>query len=162
MASISANGSKGHHKFTLELTEGNYDINNNTSPVEFTFKISPLQTGWNWSGWSNKISYKVIIDGAEYTGTIGSYNGSSTVTLKSDTKTVYHEADGSKSIDFSFTVTDTSGQSYTCGNASSSGSMTLTTIPRASSVSSITGGTIGQTLTVNIYHEQVVVLHTML
>ena len=135
MATITANGSKGHHKFTLEVTESNYSVNNNTSDVSFTFKIAPIQSGYNWSGWGSYISYTITIDGTNYTGTIGSYNGSSTVTLKSDSKTgILHNNDGTKTIDFSFSVTDTSGQTYTCGNASKSGTLILTTIPRASSI----------------------------
>jgi len=135
MATITANGSKGHHKFTLEVTESNYSVNNNTSDVSFTFKIAPIQSGYNWSGWGSYISYTITIDGTNYTGTIGSYNGSSTVTLKSDSKTgILHNNDGAKTIDFSFSVTDTSGQTYTCGNASKSGTLTLTTIPRASNI----------------------------
>ena len=150
MASVTGNGSKGHHSFTLEVVENSYDINNNSSEVGFTFKISPRTSGYNWSGWGSKISYKVTIDETEYTGTIGNYNGSSVVTLKSGTQPVGHNNDGTKTINFSFSVTDTSGQSYTCGNASGSSTLTLTTIPRTSSISSITGGALGQNISISI------------
>lgn len=152
MASITGNGSKGHHSFTLEVNEiaNSQNITNNTSDVSFTFKIAAITSGYNWSGWASKIKYTITINGTTYTDSIGSYNGSSTVTLKSGTQTIQHNNDGTKTISFSFSVTDTSGASYTCGNASASGSLTLTTIPRNSTISSITGGTIGQTLTVNI------------
>ena len=50
-----------------------------------------------------------------------------------------HNNDGSKSIGFSFSVTDNSGQSYTCGNASASGSMALSTIARKSTINSVFG-----------------------
>ena len=150
MATITANGSKGHHKFTLEVTESNYSVNNNTSDVSFTFKIAPIQSGYNWSGWGSYISYTITIDGTNYTGTIGSYNGSSTVTLKSDSKTgIQHNNDGTKTISFSFTVSDTSGQSYTCGNATKSGSLVLTTIPRASQIG-VTNADIGSSTNITI------------
>lgn len=130
MASISANGSKGNHKFTLTVNETGTDTSKNTSTVSFSFVLSSIQTGWNWSGYSSKISYTVKINGTSYTGTISSYDGKSSVTLKSGTQTISHSADGSKSISYSFSVTDTSTVNYTCGNASKSETLALTTIPR--------------------------------
>lgn len=135
---ISANGSKGHHKFTLTVTEGTItsdNVVNNVSPVSFSFKISAIQTGWgwDWSGNPTKISYSITIGNNTYTGTIGTYDGSSTVTLKSGNNILIpHNGDGTKTITISFSVSDTTGVNYTCGNASSSSSITLTTIPRAS------------------------------
>lgn len=132
MGSISGNGAKGHHKFTLEVTES-YVSNgaDNYSNVDFKFKISPIQTSWNWADWGSSISYTININGNKYTGTIPNYDGYSTVTLKSVTGIkIPHNEDGSKSITFSFGVTDGAGQYYTCGDASGSGSMTLTKIPR--------------------------------
>ena len=134
MASISANGSNGHHKFTLTVTENSTSTANNTSTVSFSFAISPIQTTWNWEQWGANITYTVTINGTKYTGSIASYDGYSTVTLKSGSLTVGHNTDGSKSISYSFSVSDTSGQSYTCGNASGSGSMALTNIPRYLSI----------------------------
>lgn len=134
MASISGNGSNGHHKFTLTVTENSTSTENNISTVGFSFVLSPIQTSWNWEQWGSNISYTITINGTNYTGTIANYDGSSSVTLKSGTLSVAHNADGSKSISYSFSVSDTSGQSYTCGNASASGTMTLTTIARYTSI----------------------------
>ena len=134
MASINANGSNGHHKFTLTVTENSTSTANNTSSISFSFVLSPIQTTWNWEQWGANITYKITINGTQYTGSIANYDGYSSVTLKSGSLTVGHNTDGSKSISFSFSVTDTSGQTYTCGNASSSGSMALTTIPRYLSI----------------------------
>ena len=134
MASISANGSNGHHKFTLTVTENSTSTANNTSAMSFSFVISPIQTSWNWELWGANITYTVTINGSKYTGSIASYDGYSSVTLKSGSFTVAHNTDGSKSISYSFSVSDTSGQSYTCGNASASGSMALTSIPRYLSI----------------------------
>lgn len=150
MAQITANGSKGHHKFTLDVTESSYSISNNTSDVSFTFKLAPRTNGYNWSGWGSSISYTVTIDGTNYTGTIPSYNGSSTVTLKSDTKSgIEHNSNGTKSISYSFSVSDSTGASYTCGNASASGEMNLTTIPRASSIT-VADANIGSSTNITI------------
>lgn len=134
MASISANGSNGHHKFTLTVTESSTSTANNTSSVSFSFVLSPIQTTWNWELWGANINYTVTINGVKYTGSIANYDGYSSVTLKSGTLSVAHNDDGKKTISYSFSVTDTSGQTYTCGNASSSGSLALTNIPRYLSI----------------------------
>lgn len=137
MASISGNGSRGHHKFTLNVTNGSVSAKDNTSTVSFSFIISSLGGGWNWEQWGANITYAITINGTKYTGSIANYDGYSDVTLKSGSLTVAHNADGNKTISFSFSVTDTSGQTYTCGNASASGSMALTTIPRYLSITSL-------------------------
>ena len=132
MASISANGSRGHHKFTLNINETATSIANNTSTVSFNLQLSPIQNGWDWA--ISGISYKITINGTDYTGTIPSYNGSSTVTIKSGTQTIPHNTDGSKTLNYSFSITDSAGQSYTPGNASASGSLVLTKIARYTSI----------------------------
>lgn len=137
MASLSANGSKGHHKFTLTVTQNSTSTANNTSSLGFSFVLSPIETSWNWEQWGAYISYTVTINGTKYTGTIANYDGYSSVTLKSGTLNVAHNTDGTKSISYSFSVTDTSGQTYTCGNASASGTMALSTIPRYLSITSL-------------------------
>lgn len=131
MASITGNGSKGHHKFILTVTQSSQNVANNTSTVSYKFQIAPIQTSWNWEQWADAISYSFTINGTKYTGTIPNYDGYSTVTLKSGTQTVTHNSDGTKSISYSLSVTDTSGVSYTSGNASASGTLALTTIARA-------------------------------
>lgn len=135
---ITDNGSKGHHTFTLEVTEKLTDDSTllNTSYINFTFKISPISSGYDWSGWSNRISYTIGINGNTYTGNIPSYNGSSTVTLKSvDNIPIVHETDGSKTINISFEVKDNTGQSYTCGNADATDTMTLTLLHKSPELS---------------------------
>lgn len=129
MANISANGSKGHHKFTLTVTETSTSIANNTSTISCSFKLSPITNGYDWANWTNAsrtVSYTVNINGTAYTGTIPNYDGSSTVTLKSGTQTVTHNTDGTKTLSFSFVVTDTTGVNYTSGNASANGTLALT------------------------------------
>lgn len=147
---LTANGAKGHHKFTLTVSENSTSVSGNTSSLSFSFVLSPIQTSWNWEQWNTSISYTISINGNNYTGYIPDYDGYNSVTLKSSSLSVGHNSDGSKSISVSFSVTDNANQYYTCGNASSSSSMTLTTIPRASSFGSISGNTIGSNMTVNI------------
>lgn len=131
MASITGNGSRGYHKFTLTVNETATSVENNTSTISYSFQLSPIQTSWAWEQWGSSISYSLTINGTSYTGTIPNYDGYATVTLKSGTQTVTHNSDGSKSISYSFSVTDGAGQRYTPGNASASGTFALSTIPRA-------------------------------
>lgn len=131
MASITGYGSKHSHEFVLTVTETGTSQSGNYSTVDFTFTI--YKASYSWSGW-NSISYIVTINGQQYTGTIPSYSAGSTKTITSGSLTVPHDANGSKLLYFSFSVTDNSGQSYTCGNASASGSMYLTNIARNPSI----------------------------
>lgn len=155
MASISANGSKGHHKFTLNVTETSTSVENNTSAISWNFVLSPIQKSWDWSYSSTvPVTYSITINGTTYTGNIMNYDGSSTVTVRSGSMTVTHNADGAKSISFSFSVSSLD-KSYLPGSASSSGSMALTFIARASQPSCITHpnttqnvGDLGSTITI--------------
>lgn len=135
-ATITANGNYGHHKFTLTVTETATSKASNTSTISYSFELSPITKGYNWLNWTDAnrtISYTVKINGTSYTGTIPNYDGSSTVTLKSGTQAVTHNTDGTKTLSFSFVVTDTAngynsetGKYYTPGNASKSGTLALT------------------------------------
>lgn len=133
---ISDDGSKGHHKFTLEVIEEKTTVSDNTSSLRFTFKLSPIYNAWDWYSWGKYISYSIKINGTEYTGYIPDYDGYATVTLKTGVLLVEHTADGSKTIDISFSVTDNAGQNFTPGNASASGKMELTIIPRQADITS--------------------------
>lgn len=135
---ISANGSRGHHKFLFSVSEESTNVANNSSLLSFSLWLSPLATGWDWNISSNPIHYTVTINETNYNGNIVSYDGSSNVCLLNKTQTVTHNTDGTKTVNFSFNVTDPTGQSYTCGNASASGSITLTKIARYTSISKFT------------------------
>ena len=131
---LQAVGSNGHHKFTLKVYENSTSVSENKSQISFAFELTHNgETGWDFSWWSG-MSYTIKIANKTYTGPIREYDGYSTITLSSDTFDVEHNNDGSKTINISFSVTDTTGQSYNTGNASASGSMVLTAIPRASDV----------------------------
>ena len=135
MASISKNGSRGHHKFTLTVSESSYSIPNNTSTVSFSFTMTHVVSGYDWNYSSKCVTCKCTINGSTYTKKLYKYGGSGTVTLASGSLTVAHNSDGKKSISFSFSVSDGIGASYTTGSASASGSLTLTNIPRVSDIS---------------------------
>lgn len=132
---LTAVGSNGKHRFTLNVNETEISTATNKSKGNFTFKMSPEKTSWNWSNWGSQISYKITIGTQTFTGTIPSYDGTSTVTLKSGNFEIKHNDDGSKTISISFSITDTTGKNYTPGSVSKSGTMKLTDIQRESDVS---------------------------
>lgn len=136
MASISANGSRGHHNFTLNVTETGINQSANTSTVHFELVLAPIQAYWNWA--ISGINYGITIDGQNFTGSIPSYDGVSTVVIRSGDITVGHNNDGSKLIGFSFSINDGANKSYTPGSCSASGSMALTNIARQAIVTNAT------------------------
>ena len=127
---ITDNGSKGHHRFTLKVNEDSTNIETNKSQGTYAFQISPIQTGWNWADWGSRITYSGSIGGTTFSGTIPRYDDQVTETLASGSFEIEHNTDGNKTISISFSVTDNTGVNYTCGNASASGEMTLTYIAR--------------------------------
>lgn len=127
MATITGYGSKHSHEFNLTVNETSTSVANNTSEVSFSFTI--YKASYSWSGW-NSITYTITINGTSYTGTIPSYSAGSPMTIRTGSQTIAHNSDGTKSISYNFSVSDGSGQSYTCGNASASGTMNLTKINR--------------------------------
>lgn len=134
MASISANGSRGHHKFTLNVTETGVDIANNISTISWSFVLSSLGGGYDWRYSSTvPVTYSLTIDGAVYSGNIMNYDGNSTVTIQSGSFVTGHNSDGTKTIHFSFGVSGLN-LSYLPGTANSSGSMVLTNIPRQANI----------------------------
>lgn len=133
---ITANGSKGHHRFSLKVNEDK--TSENSSFMSYSFTIAPIQTGWDWASWGNLISYVIKIGDNTYNGTIPAYNGSSTITLSSSNNIeIPHNSDGTKTINISFSVTDTTGVNYTCGNASSSSTLTLSVLHKAPEITTV-------------------------
>lgn len=157
---LTASGSKGHHYFVLNVNEENINNVDNTSSLSFNFILSNYGGKWDWYYWGQQISYSININGKVYSGYIPNYDGVSTVTITNGTLPIEHNSDGSKSINISFSVTDNTGQTYTCGNASASDSMELTTIPRESDVSGGSGN-IGSKAIINITRASDDFTHTL-
>ena len=150
MASLSARGAKGHHTYTLTLTETATSVANNNSTVSFSFDLTD-DANWFWEEWNTSISYSVSAAGSVIaSGSIPNHTTKSQ-NLAKGTITVPHSADGTKTIAYSFTVTDGANQYYTSGNASASGTMTLSTIPRATTPTfSAKSVTMGSSITITM------------
>jgi len=133
---LTANGSRNHHRFTLSVNEDS--TSGNSSLLSFTFTLSPVVSGYDWYGWGGRISYSITIGDNTYSGTIPSYDGRSTVTLNSATNIeIPHNSDGTKTINLGFSVSDGAGQSYTCGNASASDTFTLSALHKAPEITNV-------------------------
>ena len=145
---ISANGSKGHHKFALTVHEDSTNRDSNTSAISWLFQIDPIVAGYDWV-YSGAVSYTITINGTNYTGTIDSYDGSSTVVIRSGSNTITHNSDGTKSISYSFSVSSYN-VSYLPGSAGASGTMTLTNIARSASITSVPASFNDETTSITI------------
>ena len=143
MAECRGNGSRGHHGFVLYVWQnGDADIANNKHNVAFSFDLYALVNGYDWNfSSSSPVGYRITINGTQYSGDIWQYGGSGTKNIHSGNLDVYHNSDGTKSIDFSFEVWDNKSLGYLPGYASGSGSLTLDTIPR---YANITGFSVSQ------------------
>lgn len=137
MAQLVVEGLNGHHYFELNVFETSYDISSNSSEVYYSLNLDEYGGGWNWdwSGSPDRIQAHVTIDDEDFYSNIPVFDCEK-ITIISGYKTIHHNSDGTKNIDFSFEVNDTTGQYYTCGDASGSGDIDLTTIPRSASCES--------------------------
>ena len=129
------------NQITLRFTwsQSSQSVANNNSVVSWSLQL--IATTGNISSTASK-SWSVTVNGTNYSGTnTVSIGTNTTKTLASGSTTIYHNADGTKSFSFSFSQQfdiSYSGVGW-IGTKSGSGSGTLSTIPRTSSVSSTNG-----------------------
>lgn len=129
------NGQWDKYSLILKCWEDSYSIENNTSRVYWWVGIRSNTQHHNHQGLSEH--YKVVVNGstvhdASHTVSCGS---GQTVGIADGYTTVSHNADGSKSISVSASFSCDNTSYYAPRTGSCSGSLTLTTIPRASSIS---------------------------
>lgn len=142
-----------YYTYQCVITENSYNVATNTSNVTVTFSI---KGPWAPSFYEWTTYYGIIVDGSvKKTGNSAPYISTSYVQLLSWTGDITHNSDGAKSINVGVYLYQ-SGPSnylpkqYTSSSPLSMGSVALTTIPRASSFGTISGNTIGSSMTVNI------------
>ena len=135
-------------------------IANNSSVVGWHLQL--VTSGGSISSSASK-SWNVTVNGSNYSGTCTIGIGTnSTKTLASGSTTIGHNADGTKTFSFSFSLQfdiNYSGVGW-IGTKSGSGSGTLSTIPRTSSVSS-TNANIGENITITINRASSSFTHTL-
>ena len=128
-------GQTDKYSLLLDVSEKSYSIENNTSQIEWWVGIRSNTAYHNHYGLSE--TYVVNINGtvvhnAVHTPTV---NSGATVWVASGTTTVSHNADGSKSISVSASFNNADRGTYLPTTGSCSGSLKLTTIPRATTPS---------------------------
>ena len=130
--------------YRIEVTQNWQSIEGNYSNV--TVKVWVWRTNTGYTTYGSGTLY-CGIDGTSYSQSITSSQKitNSGIYLFERTVNVYHNGDGTKSIWVSAYINHERVTSNDQGFT-----VTLTTIPRKSEITSITGGTIGGTMTVNI------------
>ena len=159
MATINGSTSSNLWTYKLEAYETSYSIENNTSNVRVDVYLGRASSrsylGGIWDG-------SVTVDGSSQSisGTIPypTYiDGGGWLLLATRDFTVGHNSDGSKitNVSSSFSSSD-----FVPNSASASGNLTLTTIPRASSIS-CSGGNIASATIININRYSSSFVHTI-
>lgn len=122
----------------------------NQSTISHSLKIEQLTDSYDFTGIMT-VTYYVAGEAFSYSGNVNmddKGNTGYTITIKSGTTTVTHNSDGTKTIAFSCSGNCNSG-GYGPGTISlSSTNVTLTTIARASAITSASAITIGNTCNV--------------
>ncbi len=149
MAELVKNYSNGSSiKVVYSYTQ---NVSKNQSTITMTLYVHRDSYG---PSWNTKCDAYMQLDGSKVMTYDGSFNiGTSWVKIGSTvSKTVTHNADGTKTISLKGFF-DSLGLTSKLDDLTVSGNVTLKTIPRASSISSISGSTIGSPVTVNISRE---------
>lgn len=151
MANTKTLTGSGIRGYSIEFycNETGTDIASNTSTISYSLKIksgnySYAQYGTGWSIYINGSRVSYMADN----GIDTSLSANSSLTLATGTTTVTHNNDGTKTVNLSASVSMPEG-SYGPGDMSCSGTWTLTTIPRASTLS-VPSLTIGSASTLTV------------
>lgn len=147
MASVTWRSSNSNAPYvTLYITQESQNVNDNTSRLLYELILyRPLSVGSSASK-----SYSIYINGSKVTSGSTTIGGSGRKEIKSGYVTVGHNSDGTKTVSFSFSLQiDITFSGSWIGTVSGSSSTSLTTIPRKSSLS-VSNGTLGSSLTLNI------------
>lgn len=148
-------GSCGKYTIILNVSEvsSSVDVSSNTSKVSWSlqFRADTAYCQWN----PGPGDFEVKINGASVWSaqnpSLWFGNSGQTLTLASGTSgAITHNSDGAKTVSCQAIYTQNSTANYLPSSGSCSGNLVLSTIPRASSFSSIVGNVIGESQTINI------------
>ncbi|MFL8969302.1 DUF859 family phage minor structural protein [Helcococcus kunzii] len=151
MATVNMiHGTSNKYNTVLTVNQGQQNILANSTTVSYSLVTnfsggSGAYANQDSSGanFSVTINGKVVASGKK----AYNFNSSRTKTWASGSLTIPHNADGKKTLSFSFSFT---GNNSYLGNASGSSSMTLTTIARATQPTiSPTNAVLGSNITIN-------------
>ena len=142
MPSISKTVQLGSYwKMTLNVSESSTSTANNTSALSYSLVLTSTGGSAQYNGAG---SYAININGSRVrSGTVNLNVGTyGSVTLASGSTTVGHNNDGSKTVSVSASYSSAASAYYLPSSGSTSGSLTLTKIPRASKIDTFTGSTV--------------------
>lgn len=151
------------------VSAGAQSVSGNYTTINYSYSAS--RTGWTFTGTSrpNAGALVLVINGTTCVNVAlplnnGSTNGTGLVS-GSGSVNVYHNGDGTKSISVTFRIdkgSDPRGANYVWNGDSSTQSMTLTTIPRASNPSlSASEATLGNSITINTNRKSTAFTHCL-
>lgn len=148
--SITTNEVEGR-SLTLSWTLSSQSVEKNTSTIAWELKGSGSASGWVMSG-----AFKAVINGVTVYTSDPRIELRTTTTVASGTATIAHNSDGTKS----FSLSCEAGIYTYAVSATASGTHTLTTIPRASTVSA-TNANMGSASTITITRASSSFTHTL-
>lgn len=162
---MATSGSKSvtvtsHDTLKFSWSESSQSVTNNTTTI--SWKMQLISDGYGAISSGASKDWKVVVNGKSYSGTntVG-ISANTTKTLASGSTTITHNSDGTKTFSYSFSQEfgiSFSGSSI--GTKSGSGSGTLDTIPRASSVTA-TSANVGSNTTIKISRASSSFTHTL-
>lgn len=162
MARIQANGSRGHHRFTLDVNQVSQNVNENKTNVNVFFYMDPIQNGWDWYyNNSDVFAWTVNVNGQLWSAANRNYDGKSRLMLLAVNIDIPHNADGSKSFFMAFDVVDKVGANYTPGNANANTTASLPTIPRATQPSTVSSASTGASIKISMPRASSSFTHTL-
>ena len=139
--------------FYLDAKVGDYNINTNKTPIYTKLRSVVRYSGNGGTNYKYTCSYAPTVQGSDVWNFV---TETITETNSSINNLVEHNADGTKSL----TLTATLYNGYKGLNKTISGSVTLPTIPRASSVA-VSNGNIGSNVSINISRASSSFTHTL-
>lgn len=148
--SITTNEVEGR-SLTLSWTLSSQSVEKNTSTISWTLKGSGSAGGYVMSG-----AFKAVINGVTVYTSEPRIELRNTTTVASGTATIAHNSDGTKS----FSLSCEAGIYTYAVSATASGTHTLTTIPRASTISA-TNANMGSASTITITRASSSFTHTL-
>lgn len=148
--SITTNEVEGR-SLTLSWTLSSQSVEKNTSTIAWTLKGSGSASGYVMSG-----AFKAVINGVTVYTSEPRIELRTTTTVASGTATIAHNSDGTKS----FSLSCEAGIYTYAVSATASGTHTLTTIPRASTISA-TDVNMGAASTITITRASSSFTHTL-
>lgn len=148
--SITTNEVEGR-SLTLSWSLSSQSVEKNTSTIAWELKGSGSASGWVMSG-----AFKAVINGVTVYSSDTRIELRTTTTVASGTATIAHNSDGTKS----FSLSCEAGIYTYAVSATASGTHTLTTIPRASTISA-SDANMGSASTITITRASSSFTHTL-